>query len=411
MTDYAEARPTIPKSAWIVLALCILVGVCEGVDLQAAGVAAPRLAPAFGIEPQALGLFFSSATFGLMLGAMVGGRISDRIGRKPALIWSVIIFGAMSIATGLAPNYETLVIARFLTGVGLGGAMPNLVALVAESVPSSRRSIAVGSLYASMPLGGAVAALVSMAIGSDPDSWRVIFYIGGFAPLVIAPLLFFAMKDTAKAVPTVDTSGVPEGNRPSVASVLFGEGRSVNTILLWGAFFLGLLVLYLLLNWLPTLLVGRGLERAEASQVQLAFNIAGVVGCVVAGGLMDGKRRAVAALGVFGLGALSLALLAGAPASLLISILIGLGLGATMNGAQAVLYGLAPSAYPTNMRGTGIGSAVAFGRLGSAAGPMLAGALVVLGLGAGQIMVVLVPIMLVAGALTAVLARRVISKD
>ncbi|MHC3127480.1 MFS transporter [Brevundimonas sp. GN22] len=410
MTDYVGEKPSISKAAWIILTLCILVGICEGVDLQAAGVAAPRLAPAFGIEPSALGLFFSSATFGLMFGALVGGRVSDRIGRKPALIWSVIIFGVMSIATGLAPNYETLVIARFLTGVGLGGAMPNLVALVAESVPNSRRSIAVGSLYASMPLGGAVAALISMVIGSGADSWRTIFYLGGIAPLVIAPLLFFALKDTAPV--KNPTSGVEaSARRPSVPAVLFGEGRATNTLMLWGAFFLGLLVLYLLLNWLPTLLVGRGLERSEASQVQLAFNIAGVIGCVVSGGLMDGKRRALSALGIFSFGALSLALLAGAPASLVISIMIGLGLGATMNGAQAVLYGLAPSAYPLHVRGTGIGSAVAFGRLGSAAGPLLAGALVAVGLGAGQIMLVLVPIMLIAGGLTALLARRVTSRD
>lgn len=411
MTDYAGEKPTISKAAWIVLTLCILVGVCEGVDLQAAGVAAPRLAPAFGIDPSALGLFFSSATFGLMFGALVGGRVSDRIGRKPALIWSVIIFGVMSIATGLAPSYNFLVIARFLTGVGLGGAMPNLVALVAESVPSNRRSVAVGSLYASMPLGGAVAALVSMVIGSGNDSWRTIFYLGGFAPLVIAPLLYFALKD-AKPVQTATAAATEaSAQRPSVVSVLFGENRAANTLILWVAFFLGLLVLYLLLNWLPTLLVGRGLERSEASQVQLAFNIAGVIGCVVSGGLMDGRRRAVAALGIFGFGALSLAMLAGAPASLVISILIGLCLGATMNGAQAVLYGLAPSAYPLHIRGTGIGSAVAFGRLGSAAGPLLAGVLVGIGLGAGQIMLVLVPIMLVAGGLTALLARRVTSHD
>lgn len=407
MTAIVEERPTISKAAWLVIALCIGVGVCEGFDLQAAGVAAPRLAPTFGLEPSALGLFFSSATFGLMFGALFGGWVSDRIGRKKALIWSVIIFGAMSIATGLATNYNLLVAARFLTGVGLGGAMPNLVALVAESVPSSRRSIAVGGLYASMPLGGAVSAFASMGLSADPESWRTIFFYGGIAPLLLVPLLFFVLKD-AKPVAVGTSAGE---KREPLLSVLFAKDRLANTVILWGAFFLGLLVLYLLLNWLPTLLVGRGLERSEASQVQLAFNIAGVIGCVVSGALMDGRRRGYAALGIFGLGAVSLALLAGAPVSMTISALIGLGLGATMNGAQAVLYGLAPSAYPASMRGTGIGSAVAFGRLGSAAGPLLAGVLVGVGLSAGQIMVVLIPIMLVAGGLAAILARRVVSTD
>lgn len=401
-------RPALSGAAWLTLLLCVLVGVAEGFDLQAAGVAAPRLAPVFGLEPSALGLFFSSATFGLMFGAMMGGRLSDRFGRKPALVFSVAVFAVMSVLTGLSPNYETLVAARFLTGVGLGGAMPNLIALVAESVPPSRRSLAVGALYASMPLGGATSSIASVFLSSGPESWRWIFYLGGIAPAILVPLLILVLKDTKPAAPAAVETGAED--RPSVLSVLFGGGRAVNTVTLWGGFFLGLLVLYLLLNWLPTLLVGRGLERSDASMVQLAFNIAGVGGCLLAGLLMDGSRRTAAALGVFGLGALSLALLAGAPASVFVSILIGLLLGATMNGAQAVLYGLAPSAYPAHARGTGIGSAVAFGRLGSAAGPLLAGLLVGLGLGAGQIMLVLVPIMLAAGALAAVLARRVVSR-
>ena len=144
------------------LTLAFLAAVIEGFDLQAAGVAVPKLAPAFGLTPQQIGLFFSAATFGLIFGALAGGRIADAWGRRTGLVIALVAFGVFSIATAYTTTFEQLVVMRFLTGVGLGGALPNLVNIAAESTDPANRGKAVSIMYAGIPLGGAIASGVSM---------------------------------------------------------------------------------------------------------------------------------------------------------------------------------------------------------------------------------------------------------
>ncbi|WP_198292999.1 MFS transporter [Methylobacterium sp. WSM2598] len=170
------------------LGLCCLVAAIEGFDLQSAGVAAPRLVAAFGLAPSQLGLFFSASTLGLLVGAAFGGRISDRLGRKRTLLAAVAVFGLMSILTGLAARFDQLVAARLLTGVGLGGALPNLIALVAETASPAYRGRAVAALYAGLPVGGVLASLATL-VDTDPGNWSGIFVLGGVAPLAVIPLL------------------------------------------------------------------------------------------------------------------------------------------------------------------------------------------------------------------------------
>ncbi|WP_223252189.1 MFS transporter [Paracoccus mutanolyticus] len=122
------------------LTLAFLAAVIEGFDLQAAGVAVPKLAPAFGLTPQQIGLFFSAATFGLIFGALAGGRIADAWGRRTGLVIALVAFGVFSIATAYTATFEQLVVMRFLTGVGLGGALPNLVNIAAESTDPANRA-------------------------------------------------------------------------------------------------------------------------------------------------------------------------------------------------------------------------------------------------------------------------------
>jgi len=373
------------------VAVCCLLAVFEGFDLQSAGVAAPRLAPDLGLKPDELGWFFSVSTFGLMLGAAVGGRLSDRLGRKTTLLFSVAVFGLLSIATGLATDLNGLLIARFLTGVGLGGALPNLIAIVAESVEPKLRGRAVGFLYAGLPCGGAVASLVSLA-GADPSDWRMIFHIGGAGPLL-------ALALAAPLLPSPPKAAAPTERKSGFIEAAVGEGRGMTTLLLWVAFFLALLIMYLLLSWLPSLLIGQGLSRPDAGLVQMVFNLAGAAGSVVTGWLMDQPRRRTATiLGVFGASAAALAAAAGAPPSLTVFLFVGAALGATISGVQSTVYGMAPSFYPTRLRGTGVGAAVVMGRLGSAAGPLLAASLIGAGRPPSQVLLTLLPILAVGGA-------------
>ena len=381
---------------------CTLVALFEGVDLQAAGVAAPKLAPALGLKPAELGWFFSASTFGLMLGAAIGGWMSDRFGRKVTLLCSVLLFGILSILTGLANDIDGLIVARFFTGVGLGGALPNLLAMVAENTRLDRRRAAVGILYAGLPCGGALASLVSY-FGSDPTDWRIIFYVGGVLPLA-------ALLPLTKLLPANQTSVM--AGKSGFASAVFGDRRTVTSLLLWGGFFLALLAMYLLLSWLPSLLIGRGLARPDAALVQMAFNLFGAAGSIATGWLMDrAGRKMLVVAGIFAAAGLSVILVSSLPVSLAISLAVGGALGATVSGTQAVLYGLAPTLYPRHVRGTGVGVGVAAGRLGSAAGPMLAGLLLSAGQSPEKVLLALLPVLGICCVATLFLTLRPATND
>ena len=392
MTETAGA-PSVSKTSVLTMALCFMVAVFEGFDLQAAGVAAPKLGPAFHMEPEQLGLFFSMSTVGLLIGAGIGGRLSDRFGRKAVLIASIAIFGLMSIGNALAPSISALMLFRFLTGVGLGGALPNLLALVSESASPKVKNTMLGLLYAGMPTGGSLVSLMSL-VGAV-DNWQLVFAIGGIAPLVTVPLMVLFLKESAqlKAAKAVKAST----DRQGFVFALFQEGRMARTLILWTAFFLSLLTMYILLNWLPTLLVGRGLSRPEASLVQMSFNVFGAVASLMTGVLMDRMRLRTVVLISFVTAALGLVLLALAPAVIGISLIVGGVVGWTMSMTQALLYALAPANYPTAVRGTGVGSAVAAGRIGSAVGPLLAGALLAGGAAPETVLLVLIPLISLAG--------------
>lgn len=384
------------RESSVTVALSFLVAVFEGIDLQAAGVAAPKLGPALGLNPGQLGWFFSASTFGLMLGAAIGGRLSDRYGRKTVLICAVAVFGFMSVMTGLAGNVETLQIARFLTGLGIGAAMPNLLALVCENTPPGRNNTAVGWMYAGLPSGGALASLVAALAGSK--SWSTVFFVGGVAPLVAIPLLVIFLPES-RQLRTAQRSIVPgKPGQRGFMFALFGDGRANCTLLLWFSFFLALLTMYLLLNWLPSLLVGRGMSKPDASLVQLSFNVCGALGSICTGRLMDRFSLHTVVATAFLCAAACLLLLAHVTPILSAALVIGALVGITMSATQAIMYAIGPGIYPTEIRGTGVGSAVAVGRIGSAVGPLLAAALLSTGASAQQVLQMVSPLMLIAGA-------------
>lgn len=391
---------THPGAGSRALVLVFLAAIIEGFDLQAAGVAAPKLAPAFGLNPGQMGMFFSSATVGLIFGALAGGVIADRWGRRAGLALALVGFGVFSIATAWADTFQHLVVLRFLTGVGLGGALPNLVAIAAESAAPERRGRAVAMMYAGVPLGGAVASLVSM-LGLHGD-WQSIFLVGGILPLLlVGPLVLllapFRVSHHTDAAPA------------SRWQALFSPGSLGATLLLWSAFFFGLIVVYLLLNWLPQLLVSLGFERPQAAQVQILFNLGGAAGSLIGGRLLDGERPALSAAGVFGVLILSLLVMSTIPGGNMVAALAsGALVGGALLCAQSLLYGLAPQCYPRSVRGTGVGLAVAVGRLGSIVGPLLAGALLARGWGPSQVLYAILPVAAICGMATVglILQRR-----
>lgn len=392
-------------ASFLPVALCCLAAVCEGFDLQAPGVTARVLSGVFQMSPRETGFFLSMSTFGMMLGALLGGRLSDRIGRKWVLIGSIAVFSVCTAITASATSTEMLFWVRFATGIGLGGALPNLVALAVESVTPERRSTAVGVMLAGPAIGGAIASLLAAAVAT-PERWPMLYYVGGLGPfLIVVPLLILFLPDRAVA-PEV-TSTEPSQAMRGTLTVLFGEGRAMRTVAVWLGLFSILLVLFVLLSWLPTLMVDRGLTGPQASLVQTAFNLSAIPGSIFAGLALDFalRRRMTLTLGaVFVVAMGAVVMLASGPASVGIMLIGGALAGLTVIAGQTMIYALAPNCYPRVGRGTGVGFGVAFGRFGSAGGPLLTGYLVAFGLTSSQVLWSLLPIGALAGVMAVYLA-------
>jgi len=398
--------------ATAVIAGCIGAAFCEGFDLQAAGVAAAGIAAEFRPTPEQLGTFFSASTLGLCAGAVLGGRLSDSFGRKRTLIGSIVLFGLFSLLTAACRDIQTLYWARLLTGAGLGGAFPNLLALVMESSSERRRHANVALAYSGMPFGGAVASLISMLSASA--HWRVIFIVGGAAPLLLAPLLQRLLHESAefRRVAVAPGPGSERSPRGRFREIL-REGRALPSLLLWVSSFLELLMLYLILSWLPTLLVGNGFSKAEAAFVQVAFNVGGGIAALAIGQLLEGRARNPSILVAFLAVPLLVLMLSQAPPALGVVTLIVFGLGCAVLAAQGFLYSSAPRIYPTLIRGVGVGAVVAFGRVGSIVGPKLGGMLKAAGHGSSQLLLDILPLVIL-GSVTALafawqIARRPIA--
>ena len=371
---------------------------CEGFDVQAAGVAAAGLRAEFGPSAFWLGILFAASGAGLLLGAAAGGRLADIIGRKPVLVSSLAAFGLFSILTALAASMPSLSAMRFMTGLGLGGAMPNLIALTAEVASSRSRNGSIAATYIGMPMGGVVAGLIASVIALK--SWRMIFLCGGVAPLVVAPLLAAFIAPLPRVLS--DHSEKPRTLRYAVRT-MFGAGRARTTLLIWLGFLQIVLTLHLLLNWLPLLLVGKGLSNSTAGLAQAAFNGGGSVFALFVGTLLDsGRKRAAIALSVSALPAalITMASMHGfAPALIALTPVLG---GAVL-AQQVILFALASAAYPSAIRGTALGAAIAVGRVGSLLGPLFAAWLIAGGKNSSQVLIGILPIALVGGLSVTVL--------
>ena len=265
----------------IAIALCMAVAVLEGFDIQAMGVAAPRLAPEFGLGPAEMKWVFTINNIGMVLGAVVGGWLADRTGRRPVLLCAVATFGLFTFWVSIAKSYEALVAVRFLAGLGFGAALPNMMAIAAELSSSARRALTASLVFCGLPIGGGTVALLTQVFPPDFD-WRTLFVIGGVLPMALLPGLRWLLPETLEP----DQRQAPKDRTP-IWEALFGGGRTTPTLLLWLTFLPTLLILYLMLNWLPTLVVAKGLDRAVAPQASLAFNWASVAGALLIGWLVD----------------------------------------------------------------------------------------------------------------------------
>jgi MFS transporter, AAHS family, 3-hydroxyphenylpropionic acid transporter len=367
--------------------LCFLVAMLEGYDIQAFGVAAKRLIADFGLTSATQqSLVSSGAMIGLTIGAVIGGVLADRFGRKPVLIVSTVVFGLGSVFTAFAFDYHSLLAMRLLTGLGFGGALPNLIAIATEVAKPGKRAATVTMVFCGMPAGGAIVSLMAPMV-LQSFSWHAIFILGGVAPLIVA-LALFTLPETR---PTA--TGAPKAN---LLKVLFGEGRALSSLMLWLTFFMTLVVLYLMLNWLPTLVIDKGYTEAEGQAAAFWFNIMSVAGALITGFIADrfGFRWPLLVMYL----SVAVVLFFLAKTTSLTSVLVLTGLaGFTVLGANYAMYAAAPAYYPPSARAAGAGAAVAVGRLGSIIGPVIAPQLRGAGFSADQVFLFLIPVALIAG--------------
>jgi len=398
MTAVAE------KAAWragaaVIIFVCLLISAIEGYDIQSFGIAAPKLAPEFGLSPNQQGWVASAATIGLALGAFAGGWIADALGRKPVLVGAVALFGLFSLGTAMSGGYVPLLGARLLTGLGFGAAMPILATVAAEISPPERRGATVTAIFCGMPAGGIVAAMVARLAGPSLD-WRTIFVIGGLIPLLLAPLALWLLPETRPAAsPTADRS---------LVRALLGERRAASTVLLWAVLAPTAGILYLALNWLPTLIVGKGLAASEGFAAAMIFNLGAVVGSLALGALCDRAGWRWPLAGAYVVLAAAMAGLGYALDSAAIFALSGVA-GFMVVGAQFALYTLPPELYPPQLRAAGTGAAICAGRVGAIAGPLIGGWLRTASATPGQVFLAMTPLALAAGialVLLGGLARR-----
>lgn len=401
VSELIESRG-VGRLQYELMALCGALLFFDGFDTQAIGYVAPAILREWGVGRVELGPIFSSGLAGLMVGALVLGPVADRFGRKPTITFCALIFGLLTIACAVAGTIEQLIVFRFLAGIGLGGAMPNAIALVAEFAPERSRSRLTTILVCFFSLGAAIGGFLAAAI-IPHFGWRTVFWIGGLTPLAILPVImgrlpesirFLSLRhgttDRIRAIvgriapaylssKEIEFWSSQENETRSSPRLLFTQGRAVVTVFVWPGFFMNLVVLYFLSSYLPTILHGAGIGEAEAVRATALYQVGGLLGAVCIGWLMDRLRPSVVLAFALTTAALLICLIAAAGASLTLVNFGTFGAGFCVVGGQVGANAYVSSLYPTAIRSTGIGWALGVGRLGSVVAPMLVTALLALG--------------------------------
>jgi AAHS family 4-hydroxybenzoate transporter-like MFS transporter len=376
-----------------------LVLFMDGFDAQTIGFLATPIAESTSIPVNTFGPIFSASLIGLMIAAMLAGPIADRWGRKWPIIFSTFTLAVFSMLTAFSTSFNQLLIYRYLTGLGLGGALPNVVALCSEYIPRRLRAVLVAILFCGLPVGGFICGMLSSAL-LPIWGWQSVFYFGGIFPFLLSILLIVLMPESvqflsqkgdnpskiarlmARITPEINIDSAqfsftahPAADKGVPVKYLFTDGRTAGTVLLWIPNFMNLLLMYVILNWLPALLRASGMSVSDGVTATSFFSLGGILGTLVEGFLIKYCGSYKVLLAEFGLCTLLTSAMAVMSDSWLIVLILAFFMGFLVIGAQAGLNVLAVNFYPTFIRSTGVGWALGIGRIGSIAGPVIAGML------------------------------------
>ncbi|WP_168788210.1 MFS transporter [Paraburkholderia aromaticivorans] len=380
----------------VLFVLCFLIVALDGFDTGAMGFIAPSLVQDWKVPRESLGPVLSAALVGAGIGALLVGPFADRIGRKAVLVASVFFFGALSCATALSNSMDALTAMRFLTGLGLGAAVPNAVTLMSEYVPARIRGFVVNAMFmgfaAGIALGGVLSAWLIPVFG-----WKSVLMTGGVAPLVLAAMLIPFLPESVKFMvangrsrervarilqrlaPQARLDGCTficeakdpaDTTRTSPVLQLLSKRYLLGTMMLWLSYFMCLTVFYLLTNWLPTLFKASGFTLHGSAMASSLFHVGGCVGILLAGWLMD-RFSAIRLVAFFYVLTAAIVFVIGRNVAhdAWLTALIAMT-GVALSGAAASMAPLAAEFYPTTSRVTGVAWMLAIGRVGAVVGAL-----------------------------------------
>ncbi|MFP5594681.1 MFS transporter [Kluyvera sp. 142486] len=383
-------RHPFSKYQWMILVLCFVTVAMDGFDTAIIGFIASDLVQEWGVQKSDLGPVMSAALVGLAVGALTAGPMADRIGRKKVLVLSILVFGGFSLITAFATSLTQLTVLRFLTGLGLGAAMPNAATLMSEYAPERRRALLVNLMFVGFPIGSSMGGFIS-AWMIPHYGWQSVLVLGGVMPLALAVALIFLLPESARYLAVKNRSqqqignilrriaALPENTRfvlqeagqvkeQSALGVIFSPRYLVGTIMLCLTYFMGLLIFYLLTSWLPLLIRETGATLSQASVITALFPLGGGIGVLVLGALMDKiNPNKVVAVGYL-LTGIFVCLVGFSTSNLVLMGVMVFIAGTIMNGAQSSMPALAAGFYPTQGRATGVAWMLGLGRFGGILG-------------------------------------------
>lgn len=367
--------------------LCWATVTLEGFDIVALSAALPTI-----LESGHAGMGKAEATFvttislvGILVGAVLVGPLSDRYGRKVSLMASIALFSVLTLVVPAAPNPATFAALRFFAGIGLGACMPAALTMMSETTSTSGRARGTTLTMTGYHVGAVLTSLVALVV---VPTWQLLFIVGGVAGLLVLPVMWRKLPETnrvalqrrglGETTRGAGTTDAPAAARVPVSAVL-RQPYLLASVATWVASFMGLLLVYGLISWLPTIMSEAGYELSTSLVMLLVLNLGGVVGLVLAGHVGDARGIRPSAVVWFLAAAVFLGLLSVRMPTVLLDAAVFLA-GVFVFSSQVLVYAWIARSYPSHVRGTAMGLASGIGRVGSIVGPAVTGALLTAGL-------------------------------
>nr|WP_282611527.1 aromatic acid/H+ symport family MFS transporter [Pantoea ananatis] len=372
------------------IVLCFIVVALDGMDIAIMGFIAPSLKASWNVTNHQLGVVISAALIGLALGAMIAGPLADRFGRRLMIIFSVLFFGLWTLVTAFSHSIEQMILFRFLTGLGLGAAMPNVSTLVAEYAPERRRSFIITVVFCGFTFGAASGGFAASWLLPRYE-WHSVLLLGGILPLLVLPVLIRQLPESvlflisrgapAERIRTILERMIPGSTNPhsqfqsseadatqpdknAIATVISPRYRT-GSLMLWGGYFMGLFLVYLIGSWLPSLVSKQGMTVTQAAIITAMYQAGGTLGSLFAGWLMDRFNANLALAVIYFCGGIAIVALGFSPAQVTVMSSIAFCSGFCFNGANTGMNALSASYYPTHARATGSSWMHGVGRIGA----------------------------------------------